>query len=73
MDGCVMKPSDWLGIKQVRAAFGLRTVPDELIINLNLALMGTSERVQQLVAVKNELQQRIKEAAEAYQVKLRGS
>ncbi len=67
-----MKPSDWLGIKQVRAAFGLRTVPDELTINLNLALMGTSERVQQLVAIKNELQQRIKEAAEAHAVQLRG-
>lgn len=71
-----MPPSTWPGIKQIQAFFGRTEESDEsptVTITLDVAEMGTAERVSQMKAIVREFQTRTVEAAEAYKSKLRGS
>lgn len=66
--------STWPGIKHLRELLGIHREQDgrqRLNLTLDLAEMGSSERVQQLKLLEREFQRMLEEAADAYKASFR--
>ena len=66
--------SSWPVINQLRRLLGIHREEDErqrFNLPVDLAKMGSSERVQQLKQLEREFQRMLEEAADAYKSQLR--
>lgn len=64
----------WLGIEKLRQLLGIHKEEDgrqQFTLKINLAEMGTSERVTQLKQFEKEFQRMLEDAADAYKERLR--
>ena len=60
-----MASSSWPGVRQIRRLFS-HPHTTKLNINLDLAEMGSAERVRQCAALRNELEILTEEATDAF-------
>ena len=66
--------SSWPIINQLRRLLGIQREEDgrqQFDLTVDLAKMGSSERVQQLKQLEREFQRMLEEAADAYKAQLR--